>query len=74
MNKDILYKLEHCELAIERARAALENLREAIYKDGKETAWFDNGKIIINGIEYPILDFKIEWTANKRKLGEAIPK
>ena len=62
MNKDILYKLEHCELAVERARIAVENLRKAIENASKEVAWFDNGKIIVNGQEYPIMDFKIEWT------------
>lgn len=61
MNKDIYYKMRKLDDAMAKALDALYDVKKAIDDDGKEKAWFDNGKIIVNGVEYPIENFTIEW-------------
>lgn len=61
MNKDILYKINILQVQAETLLEAVMNLKKAIENEGKEKAWFDNGKVIINGVEYPIANFTVEW-------------
>lgn len=61
MNKEILRQFANLERAIDDLLYAIHDMRKALDNEKKETAWFDNGNIIVNGTKYPIQNFKIEW-------------
>lgn len=65
MNKEIIHKFKQLDDALAVALNQLYELKKAIEEDGKEKMWFDNGKIIVNGVEYPIQNFSIEWKSKQ---------
>lgn len=61
MNKEILNKLRQLSKDLDKLTDTFLELSDTIHDEGKEKAWFDNGKIIVNGVEYPIENFTVEW-------------
>ncbi len=65
MNKDLYYKIRKLDDAMAKALDALYDVKKSIDKlEGDKCGTIDNGKLIINGVEYPIQNFKVSWSNN----------
>lgn len=65
MNKDIYYKFRILDDAMAKVLDALHDLKRAMddaeNKTTKNKAKFNNGNLVINGVEYPVENFTVEW-------------